>query len=414
MRAFQRFPSRLLVTRSFSTNAVARPAVGKNSSSRNKLVLGTTCLVGCALFGLAKLRNNENAAGESESSSASSWKNSVMTNYENRIRSFSSPEKVFSVFASVSKNGHNYMTVEDFIRALIPYEHSALLEKQKPKRRKHDYKSLPAAFKIADQNQDGLISFEEYLFFVTLLSIPEQSFKVAFRMLDVNDDGNVDQNEFMKMISFLRAASPHAQQTRSTGTGVAQGWLTHYFGANTGLTLDKFSGFLQQLKSDVLKLEFNLYDPQELGYISQRDFGMLLVSYARSKNLPAYLQRASSLETTPLKLFTFEQFQNFNKLLEHIDEVETAMQLYQLNGRPFKKQDLSHLSKIVCGTNLNQQVIDTLMTIFDSNNDGTLDLDEFVSALKRRKARGLSEPRDTGFVSRLQGVVKCIRGVASN
>jgi hypothetical protein len=29
-----------------------------------------------------------------------------MTNYENRIRSFSSPEKVFSVFASVSKNGH--------------------------------------------------------------------------------------------------------------------------------------------------------------------------------------------------------------------------------------------------------------------------------------------------------------------
>jgi Ca2+-binding EF-hand superfamily protein len=56
------------------------------------------------------------------------------------------------------------MTVEDFIRALIPYEHSALLEKQKPKRRKHDYKSLPAAFKIADQNQDGLISFEEYPF----------------------------------------------------------------------------------------------------------------------------------------------------------------------------------------------------------------------------------------------------------
>ena len=53
------------------------------------------------------------------------------------------------------------MTVDDFIRALIPYEHSALLA-QKHGSSKHDYKALPAAFKIADQNQDGLISFEEY------------------------------------------------------------------------------------------------------------------------------------------------------------------------------------------------------------------------------------------------------------
>jgi Ca2+-binding EF-hand superfamily protein len=332
-----------------------------------------------------------------------------MTNYENRIRSFSSPEKVFSVFASVSKDGHMYMTVDDFIRALIPHEHSALLA-QRSDNRKHTYHALPAAFKIADQNDDGLISFEEYLFFVTLLSIPEQSFKVAFRMLDVNDDGQVDQHEFMKMIKFLRVASPHAQQTRTSTSGVAQGWLTHYFGENASkLTFDTFTTFLQQLKSDVLRLEFNLYDPQELGYISQRDFGMLLVSYARSKNLLGYVQRASTLEATPLKIFDFEQFQNFNMLLEHIHEVETAMQLYQMNGRAFKKQDLRHLSKIVCGTKLNQQVIDTMMSIFDSNNDGTLDLDEFVTALKRRKARGLSEPRDTGFLRKLEKIMKCAR-----
>jgi Ca2+-binding EF-hand superfamily protein len=380
-------------------------------------LFGTTCLVGCALFGLTTFRNAESeseAAPASPSSSAwGEWKNSVMTNYESRIRDFSSPEKVFSVFASVSKDGHNYMTVDDFIRALIPHEHSALHPRPGTGsgRRQRASKHLPAAFQIADQDQDGLISFEEYLFFVTLLSIPEQSFKVAFRMLDVNDDGQVDQNEFMKLISFLRVASPHVQQTRSQSSGIAQGWLTHYFGAEhaSKLTLEAFSKFLQQLKSDVLRLEFNLYDPQELGYISQRDFGMLILSYARSKNLQGYMNRASKLEPTPLKLFTFEQFQNFNMLLEHLPEVETAMQLYQLNGRPFKKQDLSHLSKIVCGTNLNQQVIDTIMNIFDTNNDGTLDLDEFVTVLKRRKGRGLSEPRDTGFFHKVEKIMKCVR-----
>jgi hypothetical protein len=56
------------------------------------------------------------------------------------------------------------MTVEDFIRALIPHEHSALLAQRHPGHYKHTYKTLPAAFKIADQDQDGLISFEEYPF----------------------------------------------------------------------------------------------------------------------------------------------------------------------------------------------------------------------------------------------------------
>ena len=56
------------------------------------------------------------------------------------------------------------MTVDDFIRALIPHEHSALLA-QRSDNRKHTYHALPAAFKIADQNDDGLISFEEYLLY---------------------------------------------------------------------------------------------------------------------------------------------------------------------------------------------------------------------------------------------------------
>lgn len=43
-------------------------------------------------------------------------------------------------------------------------------------------------------------------------------------MLDVNDDGQVDQHEFMKLISFLRVASPHVQQTRSQSSGIGM-WL---------------------------------------------------------------------------------------------------------------------------------------------------------------------------------------------
>ena len=39
-----------------------------------------------------------------------------------------------------------------------------------------------------DTDGDGLISYGEYVFFLTLLSIPTHDFAVAFRMFD--DDGN--------------------------------------------------------------------------------------------------------------------------------------------------------------------------------------------------------------------------------
>lgn len=50
------------------------------------------------------------------------------------------------------------MTVDDFIKAVIPIEHDQVSTKKSRAARKN----MPAAFKIADQNGDGLISFEEY------------------------------------------------------------------------------------------------------------------------------------------------------------------------------------------------------------------------------------------------------------
>ncbi len=42
--------------------------------------------------------------------------------YENRIREFSTPEKIFDYFASVTKRGERFMNVTDFLRAITPYD----------------------------------------------------------------------------------------------------------------------------------------------------------------------------------------------------------------------------------------------------------------------------------------------------
>lgn len=41
-----------------------------------------------------------------------------------------------------------------------------------------------------------------------------------------------------------------------------------------------------------------------------RDFGFLLVSFANPKD---FFERAAELDPTPLKPFSFEQFEGFNK-----------------------------------------------------------------------------------------------------
>lgn len=55
---------------------------------------------------------------------------------------------------------------------------------------------------------------------------------------------------------------------------LAQGWLNHFFGSKgtNELTLENFTKFLRQLNQDVLKMEYDLYDKQSLGYLSQRYF----------------------------------------------------------------------------------------------------------------------------------------------
>jgi hypothetical protein len=85
--------------------------------------------------------------------------------YENKIRFFSTPEKIFETFASEkSEDGKLVMTYSDFFRALTPYTYTEMRDN------KHYFERFkPDIIKVADCNNDGVISFPEFFFFVTIL-----------------------------------------------------------------------------------------------------------------------------------------------------------------------------------------------------------------------------------------------------
>ena len=94
------------------------------------------------------------------------------------------------------------MTPMDFIISIIPYQHKNEVEDLKKKKKKFKTKceSSIEFFKLADTDGDGLISFEEYLFFLSLISTPPSYFQIAFKMFDIDKSGFIDLNEFQQII----------------------------------------------------------------------------------------------------------------------------------------------------------------------------------------------------------------------
>ncbi|KAJ6857458.1 Calcium-binding EF hand family protein [Populus alba x Populus x berolinensis] len=190
-----------------------------------------------------------------------SYRRRVFFNYEKRIRLQSPPEKVFEYFASKKPDGEVLMTPADLMRAVVP-----VFPPSESNRVREGFlrgETVPGElhcapsrfFMLFDTNSDGLISFSEYIFFVTLLSIPESSFSVAFKMFDLDNNGQIDGEEFKKVMALMRAQNrqgPSHRDGRRFGLKVAEpvengGLLEYFFGKDgrTCLQQERFVPFFR-------------------------------------------------------------------------------------------------------------------------------------------------------------------------
>ena len=104
--------------------------------------------------------------------------------YEDRIRAYSTPDKIFRYFATlqiIEEDGSVtiYMTPEDFLRSITPgwIQPAGLgLDQFFPKMTAEQWKHHPSHKEVnpdsvfARLGNHGLISFSDYLFFLTLLA----------------------------------------------------------------------------------------------------------------------------------------------------------------------------------------------------------------------------------------------------
>ncbi|XP_076800995.1 calcium uptake protein 1, mitochondrial-like [Clavelina lepadiformis] len=369
--------------------------------------------------------------------------------YENRIRAYSTPDKIFRYFATykvVYETGENqiFMTPEDFLRSITPGEkqpdhlgldHFKVIKAKKLNsiRDLSDLKEksslLPERSIFTALGECGLINFSDYIFLLTVLSTPQRNFEIAFRMFDLNGDGEVDMDEFQQVNNAARSQTSIGMRHRdhkTTGNVVksfkdSNSAISSYFFGPTGteqkLTVQRFIEFQQQLQEGILRLEFNKLDPNGTGFIKEVNFARTLLTYS---GLPEKKQRAmlkhvrNCYSDEDCKGITFEETKAFFLFLKHINDIDIAFDFYHVVGTDIDKATMKQVAKTVAKQELSDHVVDVVFTAFDEDGNGTLSNKEFVAVMKRRLMRGLEKPKDTGLFRLLDASWKCARETSWN
>uniref|UniRef100_H0UWS0 Calcium uptake protein 1, mitochondrial n=1 Tax=Cavia porcellus TaxID=10141 RepID=H0UWS0_CAVPO len=361
--------------------------------------------------------------------------------YENRIRAYSTPDKIFRYFATlkiINEPGETevFMTPQDFVRSITPNEKQPEhlgLDQYIIKR--FDGKDFWQTEKISQEREKfadegsifytlgecGLISFSDYIFLTTVLSTPQRNFEIAFKMFDLNGDGEVDMEEFEQVQSIIRSQTSMGMRHRDRPTtgntlksGLCSALTTYFFGADLKgkLTIKNFLEFQRKLQHDVLKLEFERHDPVD-GRITERQFGGMLLAYSgvQSKKLTA-MQKQLKKHFKDGKGLTFQEVENFFTFLKNINDVDTALSFYHMAGASLDKVTMQQVARTVAKVELSDHVCDVVFALFDCDGNGELSNKEFVSIMKQRLMRGLEKPKDMGFTRLMQAMWKCAQETA--
>ncbi|ESP03900.1 hypothetical protein LOTGIDRAFT_110115, partial [Lottia gigantea] len=371
--------------------------------------------------------------GEKKKKRKLTFRDRKIIEYENRIRQYSTPDKIFRYFATlkVKYDGDSevFMTPQDFVRSLTPgiKQPDGLgldqFKKFDPQKNNYDEKIDVGDDSIfCKLGQSGLISFSDYIFLLTILSTPPRNFQIAFQMFDLNGDGEVDSEEFCKVQEILRCQTTVGKRHRDrsvTGNvnkGMSSALSSYFFGEDTNkkLTVKVFLDFQRQLQREILKIEFNRVINED-GKISEKDFSKALLSYAGLPDVKRsrMIRRVKRKFKEEAKGVTFEEYYNFWLFLKSINDVDTALSFYHLAGVSIDMETFRHVAKTVAQVELSDYVIDIVFTLFDENNDGELSDKEFVSVMKQRLLRGLEKPKDTGFIKLINAIGKCAKNQTS-
>ncbi|XP_072225954.1 electrogenic aspartate/glutamate antiporter SLC25A13, mitochondrial isoform X1 [Leuresthes tenuis] len=212
---------------------------------------------------------------------------------------------IFEKYASVKKNDDSFMSPQDFVERFL-HAHTDI-------RLSDDAANLLAG--VVDQKKDGLISFQEFVAFESVLCAPDSLFIVAFLLFDKTGNG-VTAFEDVKQVFSQTTIHQHIPFNWNCE------FIQLHFGTqrNKQLSYGEFTQFLLEMQLEHARQAFIQRDQAHSGSISALDFRDIMVTI-RPHMLTPFVEEclvAVAGGSTSHQV-SFSYFNGFNSLLNNME-----------------------------------------------------------------------------------------------
>ncbi len=233
------------------------------------------------------------------------------------------------------------MSYNDFFHSLTPYNFVASpedddddeegKEKEEPKEPGYFEKFTPEIMKIVDANKDEKIDFNEYIFFITLLQLPEGEIMRTIEKVNP-EERKISREQFGEELAELKKSTslaskqtsisfmPDARKITSNEDLISSTILDHLFNGKDFITIKDFSSLKNKLKYALLHYEFHQFEVDSEETISAEDFAKSLLSCLNFSQASKYCRRIHSLKLEGR--ITFEEYVAFHNLIEKADIIK--------------------------------------------------------------------------------------------
>ncbi|KAK9450284.1 mitochondrial carrier domain-containing protein [Limtongia smithiae] len=211
------------------------------------------------------------------------------------------------------ESGETAMTQDDFVRAIAPANEDY---------HKIARESYAVLFSVADRAHRGLISFQDWLFFETILQKPDAEYEIAFRLFDTDGNGVVDYAEFIDYYNKNKSDD-------SVPFDWNCDWVTLYLGDKKkrhSMTYQQFAQMLRGLQGERVRQAFHFYDKSHTGYIDPEQFQRIIEQTSKHKlsdRLLSSLQTLCNISTS--SKISYASVRAFVNVIRETDMVDVIV-----------------------------------------------------------------------------------------
>lgn len=239
------------------------------------------------------------AASSSLTGSALKSVRSVVAAPENEMKRW---RRIFETNAKVVIDGEKYLDPDSFVNAIAPKSDSTKIGRAQ----------FAILFRVADSSKRGLVSWDDFTVFETLLKRPDADYWIAFQYFDVDSSGTITFDEFKNV--FLANVGPSA-----IPFDFDCDWVKLYLGRKNGthvLGYNEFTQLMKGLQGERLRQAFKYLDKDQDGFIRPEEFKQIILEIAGHKLSDAVIERLPTLCTlTPSGRISYSEVVAFQNVI---------------------------------------------------------------------------------------------------